>query len=78
MNVKEKLIELCDNMIYFWQQLKKEIETIQRDDHLELDCKWYDHFEKNGDVVGNLSETKELIENVQVKLIMNGDLKYED
>lgn len=78
MNIKEKIIRLCDNMISFWQKLKKEIETIQSDDNLELICKWYDYFEKNADTVGNLSETKWIIEDAERELIMKGELKYEN
>ena len=78
MGIKQKIIELCDNMIAFWQQLKKEVEVISSEDNAELVCKWYDYFQEHSDTVGKLSETKLSIKEVERQLIIKRELKYED
>lgn len=78
MNIKQKIIELCDSMIVFWQQFKTEMEAIPDEDNAELVCKWYDYFQEHGDTVGKLSETKCNIKEIERQLIMKQELKYEE
>lgn len=78
MDIKRKIIELCDNMVVFWQQFKAEVETIPDGDNAELVCKWYNYFREHGDTVGKLSETKWNVKEVERQLIMKRELKYED
>lgn len=78
MNIKRKIIELCDNMIVFWEQFKREIEIIPDEDNAELVCKWYDYFQEHGDTIGKLSETKWSIKKIERQLIMKQELKYEE
>ena len=66
MFIKQNVIELCDDMICFWQQLKDETESISdNNDSVKLVCdKWYNHFERHGDTIGKFSEVKHDIEEI--------------
>ena len=78
MNIKQEIMELCDSMIAFWQQLKKKVDAIPKEGSVELVCKWYDYFQEHSDTIGKLSNTKYDIEEVKNHLLMTGELKYEE
>lgn len=78
MDIKQKIIGLCDNMVVFWQQFKTEVKAIPDEDNAELVCKWYDYFREHGDTVEKLSETKWNVKEVERQLIMKRELKYEE
>ena len=78
MNIKRKIIELCDEMIALWNGLKKEIESIPSEDEVELVCRWHDYFREHGDIVGTFGETKRVLKEAEERLIMERKLKYED
>ena len=78
MNIKQKVIELCDSMIAFWQQFKTEVEAIPDEDNAELVCKWYDYFQEHRDAAGKLSETKYRVKEIERQLVMKHELKYEE
>ena len=78
MNIKQKIIELCDEMIIFWNQLKKKVESIPDEDNAELVCEWYNYFKEHADSIGKFSYTKLRIKEIERQLIMEQELKYED
>lgn len=78
MNVKQQIIELCDGMAVFWEQLKNEIESVPNEDSAELVCKWHNYFEEHGDAISKLSETKYNVTQLEKHLITQGELKYEN
>ena len=71
MNIKQKIIELCDDMIVFWQQFKKEVEEISDEDNAILVYRWHDYFKEHKDTIGKLSETKWNVEEIERQLAKN-------
>jgi hypothetical protein len=78
MNIKKEILELCDEMINFWDGLQREIEQIPNENQDDVVLKWKSYFPEHSDVVSKLSWTKMHVDNLQDELIMRGVLKYED
>lgn len=76
MDIMQEIIELCDDMVVFWEQFKAEVEAIPSEDEADLVLKWHDYFQTNSAVVANLSMTKRNIDELERSLIMNGELEY--
>ena len=57
-NINQQIIEICDEFVIFFQQLKEEVKTISNEDNIELVCRWHSYFEEHGDVIGKFSYTK--------------------
>lgn len=77
MNIKQRIIKLCDSMIAFWNQLKIEVEAIPDADDVDIIYKWRTYFPEHGDIIAELGETKRCAKEVEEKLIMERKLKYE-
>lgn len=78
MNIKKELIELCDSMIAFWSKFKREVEEISETDKISIVLKWHSFFENNVEAIEKLTKTREHIEQVENKLIINQELFYEE
>lgn len=70
MDVKQNVIELCDEMINFWQNLKEKIEYISKEDKTTLVCEWSNHFIDNSHTIGKLTEVKTNIDQIKEKMVM--------
>ena len=77
MNIKREIIKLCDDMIALWDGLSREIEAIPSGNEADIICRWQDYFPEHANLVGTLTATKRSVEEVKMKLIMKGELKYE-
>lgn len=78
MDIKQEIIELCDDMVAFWEQFKAEMEAIPSKDEADIILKWHDYFQEHSDVVARLSMTKRNINEIEKSLIMEGKLEYAD
>lgn len=78
MNIKQEIIEICDDMISFWDGLKRKIKQIPNEDTTEIVCKWNDYFPEHSNTTINLIKTKMDIELVERELIKTGVLKCKD
>ena len=64
-SVNQEIVELCDDFILFFQQLKEEVKSIPNEDSVELVCKWHSYFEEHGNVVGKFSYIKNKMEEIE-------------
>ena len=78
MDIKQDILNVCDDMIFLWDQLKAEMEALPDEDVADVICKWQDYFEENANIITNFSMTKRNIEEIKQSLVMNGKLKYVD
>lgn len=63
MDIRQELIELCVDMVGFWEQLKKEVELIPEIDRDKVVHKWNTYFKDHVESVDKLINTKMHIEN---------------
>lgn len=77
MDIKQDILNVCDDMIFLWDQLKAEIEAIPDEDVADIVCRWQDYFQEHADIIANFSMVKKDIEEVKRTLLMDGELDYE-
>lgn len=78
MDIKQDILNVCDDMIFLWDQLKAEIEAIPDEDVADIVCRWQDYFQEHADIIANFSMVKRNVEEVKQTLLMEGELKYEE
>ena len=62
MDIKKELIELCVDMVGFWEQLKNEVELIPEEKLDEVVHKWNTYFKDHVETVDKLVNAKMHIE----------------
>lgn len=77
-NIKQEIIDLCDDFVAFWKQFKDEVNTIADDDDAELVLKWRGYFVEHNDTIWKLTKTKLHAEEIERHLIECGVLKLVD
>ena len=77
-NIKQEIIDLCDDFVEFWMQFKEEINAIADDDKAELILKWKNYFVDHNRTIAKLIETKLHAEGIERVLIEKGELQLED
>lgn len=77
MRIKWKIIELCDDMIEFWDRLRRKLEQIPNENEAEIVLLWNNYFPEYSDTTINLINTKIDVETVEEELIEKGILKYD-
>lgn len=77
-NIKQEIMDLCNNSVEFWKRLGEEIDIIADDDMDELILKWRGYFVEHKDTVLKLTETKAHAKGIEDDLFENGKLSYED
>ena len=77
-NIKQEVIELCNDMIIFWNGLQKEVEKIPDQNKDDIVIKWKSYFPENRDAISKLVVTKMHIEAIKEELIEHGLLRYEE
>lgn len=77
-NIKQEIIDLCDDFIEFWTQFKEEINAIADDDKAELILKWENYFVDHNRTIAKLIKTKLHAEGIAQVLIEKGELQWED
>lgn len=75
--IKEEIINLCDDFVVFWNQLKEEIALIDDHNDVDLVLQWHNYFVEHGDITTELNMIKRHVENIEEKLIKTGELKCE-
>lgn len=78
MDIKQKIIELCNDMIIFWQDLKKNMESMTNGDESTIVCKWHSHFTEHFHAIGKLSDTKRDIDEIDIHMTMREELRDEN
>lgn len=76
-NIKREIIELCNDMIVFWDGLQKEVEKIPNQNQDDIVLKWKEYFPEHHDVISKLSFAKMHIDNLERELVERGALVYE-
>ena len=71
MDIRQELIELCVDMVGFWEQLKNEVELIPETKLDEVVHKWNTYFKDHVESVYKLTSAKEHIEEYEAE-------QYED
>ncbi len=74
MSIKRQIIELCNDMIIFWDGLEREIMKIPNQNEADIVYMWQEYFREHGDIVGTFSATKNSVNEVKEELIMNCEL----
>lgn len=77
-NIKQEIIELCNDMIIFWDGLQKEIMKIPNRTQEDVVLKWKSYFPEHKDIISKLSWAKVHIDRLEREFIECGVLKYED
>ena len=77
MDIKQDILNVCDAMIFLWDQLKAEIEAIPDEDVADIVCRWQDYFQEHADIIANFSMVKRDVEEVKRTLLIEGELDYE-
>ena len=77
MDIKQDILNVCDDMIFLWDQLKAETEAIPDEDVADIVCRWQDYFQEHADIITNFSTVKRNVEEVKRTLLMEGKLDYE-
>lgn len=77
-NIKQEIMDLCDNFVMFWKQFKEEIDSIADDDKAELILKWKNYFVEHNETTLKFIETNLHAKGIQRVLIENGELFLED
>ena len=77
-NIKQEIIELCHDMIIFWDRLQREIMKIPNQNKDDIVLKWKSYFPENHDVISKLILTKMNIESLERELIESGVLRYKE
>ena len=62
-------MDLCDDYVEFWKQLKEEIELIPQDNNTELICKWKNYFVEHKETVRKFGIVKVRAEIIEEDLI---------
>lgn len=78
MNIKQEVIELCNDMIIFWDGLQREIKKIPNQNQEDIVLKWKSYFPEHKDVISKLSFAKMHIDSLEREFIERGVLRYED
>ena len=78
MGIKRQILELCNDMIMFWDGLEREIMKIPNQNEADIVYMWQEYFHEHGDIVGTLGATKRSVNEVKKDLVMKGELKYEN
>lgn len=78
MNIKQEIIELCNDMIIFWDGLEREMMKIQNQNQDDIVLKWKSYFPEHYDTISKLTFAKMHIDNLERELIEKGVLRYED
>lgn len=68
-NIKQDIIELCDNYIEFWKRLKEEIELIPQNDNTQLISKWKNYFVNHKETARKFGIVKTRAEIIETNLI---------
>lgn len=77
-NIKQKIINLCNNFVTFWEQLREETNAIDDDNIENLISEWNNYFVKHRQVTLQLIETNLDIEAINEALIKDCKIKLED
>lgn len=75
MDIKQNIIELCDEMMTFWQNLKEKMESISKEDKATVVCEWSNYFIDNSHTIGKLSEVKMNVDQIKEKMVMIQEFK---
>ena len=77
-NIKQEIMNLCDDFVVFWKQFKEEIDSIADDDKAELILKWKNYFVEHNGTTLKFIETNLHAKDIQQVLIEKGELFLED
>ena len=77
-DIKREIIELCNDMIVFWDGLQREVEKIPNRNQEDIVLKWKKYFPEHNDAIGKLSLAKMHIDRLEREFIERGVLIYEE
>ena len=77
-DIKQEIIELCNDMITFWDGLQREVEKIPNRNQEDVVLKWKSYFPEHHDAISKLSFAKMHIDRLEKEFIERGVLRYED
>ena len=60
--MKEKILKLCDDMVFFWMDLKFKISSINDNDDYEIINTWEEFFPAHAETITELSKVKNMID----------------
>ena len=78
MSIKQEIMELCNDMIIFWDGLEREMMKIPNQNQDDIVLKWKSYFPEHHDAISKLIFVKMHIEELERELIEKGVLRYED
>ena len=76
--MKNELKLFCDDAIYFFTGLKSALWSVPEDNLAELVCQWKNYFEENAVFAAEFRAVNRAMKDLELELVMNGELEWEE